>query len=157
MVTSSKRSKTKKGDTMCFAQCQDKSGEIEIIVFPNLYSNYSMYLGDSSVIFVSGKLSLRDDEPPKIIAEVIENADHMLQSCLKRDICIRLLSTDSEKIELVKNIVTRYSTEKGSAVKIYFSDKKVMTALKSVRFIELNEKVLKELSDAVGADELRSM
>ena len=157
MVTSSKRSKTKKGDTMCFAQCQDKSGEIEIIVFPNLYSNCSMYLGDSSVIFVSGKLSLRDDEPPKIIAEVIENADHMLQSCLKRDICIRLLSTDSEKIELVKNIVTRYSAEEGSAVKIYFSDKKVMTALKSVRFIELNEKVLKELSDAVGADELRSM
>jgi len=157
MVSSLKRNKTKKGDMMCFAQCQDKTGEIEVIVFPNLYAVSSMFLGESSVVFISGKLSLRDDEPPKIIADIIESADTMLQNCLKRDVCIRLVSTDSEKIELVKKTVSKYSAEQGSAVKIFFSDKKVMTALKSVRYIALSEKVIKELAETVGADEIRSM
>lgn len=157
MINSSKCQKTRKGDMMCFAQCEDKTGELEIIVFPSLFTVSSALLSDSAVIFVSGKLSFREDEPPKLIADMIENAETMLQDCLKRDICIRLLSTDAEKISLVKQTVSRYSAERGNAVKIYFSDKKAMTALRSVKYITLNEKTLAELADAVGADDIRSM
>ena len=53
---------TKSGTKMAFVGLEDKSGEGEVIVFPNLYEQTGAKLVQDAVIRVSGKVSARDRE-----------------------------------------------------------------------------------------------
>ena len=78
MVISRKELKTKKGDMMCFAEIEDASSSIELVVFPEVYRAASHLLSQGQLVCVEGKVSGREDEKPKIIAEHIISADDML-------------------------------------------------------------------------------
>jgi DNA polymerase-3 subunit alpha len=53
---------TKSGTKMAFVGLEDKSGEGEVIVFPNLYEQTGAKLVQDAVIRVAGKVSARDRE-----------------------------------------------------------------------------------------------
>ena len=63
------RKNTKSGETMAFVSLEDYLGEIELIVFPNLYLKMSPLLSIDSAIHVTGTISSREDETVKIIAQ----------------------------------------------------------------------------------------
>ena len=54
---------------MAFVQLEDQSGSAEVVVFPKLYQNSRPLLENGSILFLSGKVSAREDEAPKILAE----------------------------------------------------------------------------------------
>jgi DNA polymerase-3 subunit alpha len=62
---------TKAGREMAVARLEDLYGTIELIFFSKSYSKCREYLVDDNVVFVSGKLSIREDEPPKLIVDSI--------------------------------------------------------------------------------------
>ncbi len=74
MISRTKTITTKKGSQMMFMSLKDKDDEMEIIVFPETYQNYKMILEANNLVFVSGKVSHRDQNP-KIIAEKIKRID----------------------------------------------------------------------------------
>lgn len=51
---------------------EDLFGEYEVIVFPKTFSTYAQILQQNHVLLIRGKVSIREDEPPKLIAESIE-------------------------------------------------------------------------------------
>ncbi|MFZ1361006.1 MAG: DNA polymerase III subunit alpha [Candidatus Saccharimonadales bacterium] len=53
---------TKSGTKMAFVGLEDKSGEAEVIIFPNLYEQIGAKLVQDAVVRVSGKISARDRE-----------------------------------------------------------------------------------------------
>ena len=54
---------------MAFVQLEDLYGATEVLVFPRVYERYrSVLLGDS-VVLLNGRLSVREDEAPKLILE----------------------------------------------------------------------------------------
>ena len=53
---------TKSGTKMAFVGLEDKSGEAEVIVFPNLYEQVGAKLVQDAVIRTTGKISARDRE-----------------------------------------------------------------------------------------------
>ncbi len=61
---------TKKGDPMAFAQLEDLSGSLELVIFPRVYEECRALLEDGNVKYVQGKVDVRDDKP-KLIAETI--------------------------------------------------------------------------------------
>lgn len=68
---------TKNGSKMAFVGIEDKTGEGEIIVFPNLYEKIGAKLVQDAVIRSSGKISARDRDgnlgsEAKIIADEIQ-------------------------------------------------------------------------------------
>ena len=68
---------TKTGSRMAFVAIEDKFGEGEIIVFPNLYEQIGAKLTQDSVVKVSGKISARDRDgnlssEVKMIADEIQ-------------------------------------------------------------------------------------
>lgn len=77
---------TKSGTKMAFVALEDKTGEGEIIVFPNLYEQVGAKLIQDAVIRVSGKISARDrdgnlgDEAKIIADEIIEITDDELRN-----------------------------------------------------------------------------
>ncbi len=62
---------TKKGDEMAFISLEDRFAEIEILLFPKIYSKYSDAIVADSALAVSGTLSVREDEPSKILAREV--------------------------------------------------------------------------------------
>ncbi len=72
IISETKIINTKKGDQMMFFTLRDKNSAIEIIVFPETFQKHRLLLESGNVVFVSGKVSHRD-ENPKIIAEIVKN------------------------------------------------------------------------------------
>ena len=62
---------TRNGESMAFLSLEDRSGEIEIVAFPKIYSEFNPLLNLDTVIAVYGEISVRDDEPPKILIKSI--------------------------------------------------------------------------------------
>ena len=57
---------------MAFVTLEDLYGAIEVIVFPLVYSKYSSLLEEDKVVTIKGRISLREDEEPKIICNEVE-------------------------------------------------------------------------------------
>lgn len=62
---------TKRGDSMLFLQLADRTGTIEVIVFPKQYQQYSGDLQITNGLCVIGTISAREDEKAKIVVEKI--------------------------------------------------------------------------------------
>jgi DNA polymerase III alpha subunit len=62
IITSVRTIITKNGSKMAFVAIEDKTGESEIIVFPDLFSQSGAKLTQDAVIRVTGKVNARDRE-----------------------------------------------------------------------------------------------
>ncbi len=72
VVTDIKSISTKKNRMMAFVTVEDLYGQMEVIVFPNIYERFASLLANESQIIVEGKISVKEDEQPKILAEKIK-------------------------------------------------------------------------------------
>ncbi|MEG1981160.1 MAG: DNA polymerase III subunit alpha [Clostridia bacterium] len=71
IITAKVLKTTKNNDRMAFITIEDMTGSIECIVFPNVFSKSSQILTDDTPILISGVISSKEDEAPKIIAKSI--------------------------------------------------------------------------------------
>ena len=71
ILTEVKGKATKKGDYMAFVTLEDMTGQIECLVFPRVYEKYQTYLQEDAAVAVSGKISVREEEAPKLLADRI--------------------------------------------------------------------------------------
>ncbi|WP_024833686.1 DNA polymerase III subunit alpha [Ruminiclostridium josui] len=71
IVVSKKTKATKNNNLMAFVGLEDLFGTMELIVFPTVYEKFTQLLQPESIIIVNGRLSVREDEQPKIIAEEV--------------------------------------------------------------------------------------
>ncbi len=67
LITGRNIKTTRSGDQMAFITLEDRSAEIEVIVFPKLFAEFSGLLVPDAVIAVYGEISVREEEAPKII------------------------------------------------------------------------------------------
>jgi DNA polymerase III subunit alpha len=63
---------TKKNDMMAFARLEDLYGAIEVIIFPKAFEKFKNLIYEDSMIIVKGKVSIREEEEPKILCETVE-------------------------------------------------------------------------------------
>lgn len=69
-VVSAVRTKiTKNNNLMAFVTAEDNYGALECLVFPNIYTRFRERLIPEKVVRLKGRLSMREDEQPKIILD----------------------------------------------------------------------------------------
>lgn len=71
IITKVRKKATKNNSMMAFAALEDLYGTIDLLIFPKVYSQYSGMLQEDSIVVVKGRLSLREDDTPKILPESI--------------------------------------------------------------------------------------
>lgn len=76
LVTGVKTKITKNNKMMAFVTAEDLTGQAEILVFPNVYERCKQYLTEDAPIVISGRLSFREDEDPKILCDTISPLEH---------------------------------------------------------------------------------
>ncbi|MDB5177661.1 MAG: dnaE, partial [Candidatus Saccharibacteria bacterium] len=85
IITTVRTIVTKNGSKMAFVGLEDKTGEGELIIFPNLYADVGAKLAQDVVIRATGKVSARDrdgnlgDEAKTIVDEIIIVSDKDLR------------------------------------------------------------------------------
>ncbi|MDI9498071.1 MAG: DNA polymerase III subunit alpha [Bacillota bacterium] len=62
---------TRQGKPMCILELEDLDGSYECLVFPQVYVEYQEILREGSVLLVSGRLSVREEEEPKLLADAV--------------------------------------------------------------------------------------
>ena len=69
ILTEVKGKATKKGAYMGFITLEDLTGQIECLVFPKVYERYQGMLAADDLVVLSGKLSIREEESPKLLVD----------------------------------------------------------------------------------------
>ncbi len=72
IISSVKKKYTKSNKLMAFITVEDLYGSAEIIAFENAYQSASNILVNENVVVVEGRLSIREDEDVKIVANTIK-------------------------------------------------------------------------------------
>ncbi len=67
IITAKKTKTVKNGDTMAFIKIEDRSGEMEVIVFARQYPKFSSELFLENAVVIEGTLSVEEGEDAKIL------------------------------------------------------------------------------------------
>ncbi|MBP3388287.1 MAG: DNA polymerase III subunit alpha, partial [Clostridia bacterium] len=74
MVSGLKQKTTKSGATMAYCQLEDLSGSVELVIFPRQLAQYGSMLREGATLIVQGKLTLHEEEEPRVTAENLRPA-----------------------------------------------------------------------------------
>jgi len=94
IITDIKMKSTKGEKLMAFITLEDLTGSMEIIAFPTVYEKFSDRLKQDSKVLIRGRVDLKEEEMPKIIAEEIEPLEKKKEGTL----VVLLSENDGNKI-----------------------------------------------------------
>ncbi len=66
IITKRVNKQTRKGDSMAFVTLEDRSGEIEVVIFPGQLATMSHLLAPDSAVQIVGNITVREDENAKL-------------------------------------------------------------------------------------------
>lgn len=156
IITSVKKKYTKNNTIMAFVTVEDLYGATEIIVFDNCYNRSSNVLLADNIVLVEGRLSIREDDDVKIVANTIidfENIQNQKQAQKPKKTEKKVLTLDIRNIEEKQKAVLRgaikfFSGERNN-IKVQIIDSE---GIKPCGAIFLNEEILAEFQEILGKD-----
>ena len=110
IITSIKKKYTKNNKIMAFVTIEDLYGQAEIIVFENAYMKSGTSLIEENIVLVEGRLSIREDEETKIVANNIKNFGIQEQKSLVFDIT----DVDEEKKKKLRAAIKYFNGDKNN-------------------------------------------
>lgn len=149
---------TKNNEIMEFINLEDMFGSVEVIVFPKAYQRFNRILIEDNIVIIKGRVSIREEEQPKIIAENIEmlkrNEDNSHGDKLSK-LYIRLDDTDwKNSIEYLKPVMLKYSGK--SPVYVYLKkSKKLFVAEKSL-WVNICDELVDSIKEKIGEENVRA-
>ena len=75
MIAGKKNLVTKNNKMMAFVDLEDLYGEVEVVVFPNVYERCREAIEEDNVVVVKGKLNFKEEEMPKLLADSVVDID----------------------------------------------------------------------------------
>lgn len=180
-IITSRRNKTTKSNTqMAFLILEDLYGMVEVIVFPKKYEQYSPVMNEGDIVVLRGRISLREDEAPKLICEDIIPFDQYDASAADvshkanggalpnrkanaKDsafgggsiLYLKLESGKEQLWEHVKPILKRYNGS--SPVRVFFEGSNKVRSVSRELFCEPCGEAVAELRKVLGADCVKIM
>lgn len=71
IIAEKKTKTTKSNNLMAFLTLEDLYGSMEVIIFPTILSRHKELLVIENVVFIDGRISIKEEEQPKIICEAV--------------------------------------------------------------------------------------
>ena len=146
IITSVKKKYTKNNTIMAFVTVEDLYGTVEIIVFENCYQEASKYLVEESIVMVEGRLSIREDDEPKIVARTIKPFGDNTQKILTIDIN----GMDEPQKDKLRGLIRFFHGERNNMPVQIMED----GDLKPCGAIYLTDEILKEFEETVGKERI---
>ena len=157
IVTSVKKKYTKNNKIMAFVRIEDLNGTAELIVFEPTYLKFQDKLIEENIIFVKGRLSIREDDETKIVAQDIKNFGESFKELPERNIVEKEVKKPKRLVLDITNITEEQKDKLRGAIRFFNGDKnniavfiKIGEELKPCGAIYLTEEILKEFVEILG-------
>ena len=153
VVASRKNKTTRANAQMAFLTLEDASGSAECIVFPKVLADYSSRLAEGNIVAVKGRLSIREDEEPKLIAETVEALSDAIEKNTapkQKQLFIKLATQNNENLERVRESLAPYQGD--MPVCLFFEDtRKAVRAPRRMWFSGMSS-ALEDIKEIFGED-----
>ncbi|NLN98435.1 MAG: DNA polymerase III subunit alpha [Eubacteriaceae bacterium] len=144
-----KKQLTRTGNLMAFLTLEDLYGKMEVVVFPNTYSQYRGFIKEGDVVLLRGKINYNEEMNISIIAENMQPLVTEQQEATQKKLWIQLENKNKDgPFHAVTTILSHYPGN--TPVIIYLSEEKQKLAAPKKLWVNLDSKVREALSDAIG-------
>lgn len=96
---------TKKGDLMMYAQLEDLTGDIELLLFPRQLQRFRPYLQTDGMVIVSGSLDVTEEAPDRLIVDEVRPLTEAKDGAAAKKLYLKLYETDLAAQSEVKRIL----------------------------------------------------
>jgi DNA polymerase-3 subunit alpha len=144
IVTSVKKKYTKNNTIMAFVTIEDLYGTTEFIVFDSCYRQCSDILVNDNIVEVEGRLSIREDEEPKIVARTIKEFAEIKKKAFE----LNVTNLNEETKEKLKGAIHFFNGEKSNMQMQIKNGEK----LDKAGGIYMTPEILKEFQELVGEE-----
>ncbi len=150
IITSKKTKTTKNNNLMAFLTLEDLYGTMEIIVFPTVLEKYSKLVEIENIVLIKGRISIKEEEQPKIICEEVSP----LKKTVLRKLYLRV--NDDVNNELMESAFCILKFFGGNTpVCLYDEQQNKVKVLEREYWVSLNDIVLDELKSVLGDENVR--
>jgi DNA polymerase-3 subunit alpha len=154
IVSGVKIKATKNNDIMAFVTLEDVVGSIEVLVFPKTYHKCGKMISEDSVIVIKGRVSVREEEQPKIIAEDIEPLKKINTPTELKKLYIRLNDGSwQQQIEELRGVLESSPGNCPLYIILEKTRKKFMAPREL--WVNITERVVSELEKRIGNDNVK--
>ncbi|WP_077214227.1 DNA polymerase III subunit alpha [Bacillus dakarensis] len=150
-ITDIKKIRTKKGEAMAFLTISDQSGDMEGVVFPNVYKRFMALLQKGSTIYTEGKIESREGKRQFVLQhgkaanEAVENLPQSKGTLYLR---IEKEKEGARDLQTLKLILTKH---RGAVeVVLFYQSTERTIRLGADNHVELSESLLYELREFLG-------
>jgi DNA polymerase-3 subunit alpha len=158
MITGLKEFITKKGKRMAFAQLEDQTGVVEMVIFPETFQRYGLVLKSSKPLIVTGAHEAENGES-KILAEEFLTLDQV--TARSKEMIIRLDTSVFNEGDIVKlsSILKSHKGELRSRLDLFVSDLNTHVSLELDAEYNINpsEAFFEDLERQLGSNSLATL
>jgi DNA polymerase-3 subunit alpha len=150
LVSSVKKKYTKTNKIMAFTTIEDLYGQCEMIVFENCYQMCSDFLMEGNIVISEGRLSIREDEDTKIVANKItefKGENHHKNSNV---VTIDITNLSDEQKDKLRGAIRFFAGDRNNCR----IDIKNGERIDSAGGVLMNESIFKEFKEIVGSDNI---
>lgn len=146
IVDSVKKKYTKTNKIMAFTTIEDLYGQCEIIVFENCYQMCSSYLMEGAIVVVEGRLSIREDEDVKIVANKIIEFKGETQGNKSNTVTIDITNLSEEQKDKLRGAIRFFAGDRNNCrIDIKNGDR-----VDSAGGVLMSEQIYQAFQDIVG-------
>ncbi len=165
VIASTRVITTKKGDAMAFAQLDDLSGSMELVVFPRAFEAARELLREDALLLVEGKVDMRDDSP-KLLVDTVRSYTPPKGAPRRREapsapkrlrIDIPLTQSEQRVVELAGKlfgILTQYRGETPFSVSLHGALGRVEMAFPDIA-TSYSTELERQVIDLIGEEHFR--
>ena len=144
---------TKNGDQMAYLNLEDLTGQIECLAFPRVYRTFQPLLKADQPVILSGRLSAREDEEPRLIVESAEplvKKEETQVSNKPAKLYLRLHQNQRAETEL---LLARYH----GSIPVYLNDPDISKTFRAPEslWISRSKELIDKLEFLLGAENVR--
>lgn len=154
---------TKNGKMMAFITVEDRYGEMEAVVFPNVYERFGIFLGETRVVILRGTLNCKENEEPKLICDSADKA-RTNEECksfnpdspkpskqkpqLPQTLYLRIDDLDTPLFEKARRVLDIFDGR--TPVVFYLTNSNRKVKAPATMWVTLNDVMIKELKYQLG-------
>ena len=150
IVESVKKKYTKTNKIMAFTTIEDLYGQCEIIVFENCYQMSSNFLIEGNIVVVEGRLSIREDEDVKIVANKITEFSGENHANKSNVVTIDITNLSDEQKNKLRGAIKFFAGDRNNCrIDIKNGDR-----LDSAGGVLMNSRIFDEFKEIVGSNNI---
>jgi DNA polymerase-3 subunit alpha len=161
IVTGKTVKSTKTGKMMAFVTVEDLVGTVEVVIFPKDYEKYLKYLNEDEKIYVTGRVSVQEEQQGKLICEKIVSFEEIgnnnsqrknMQNSLVKQLWLQFENKQQYE-DIQESLYEDLSSYNGNDdIFIYCKAEK---QLSNIFKTGINDSLVKELAEKLGISNVK--